>query len=102
IDYGEDVGTVTLTVFRERAAEPVYDPEEPRAVRDARVVGSAKLPDKPPASFGLLKQRLLEGASEGSDTRGVIGGGGKEEAPVRVAEFKPDPTPVMSVTLIYY
>jgi hypothetical protein len=98
MDYGEDVGTISLTVFRERKTEETPDPEEEREQRNTRLVARAKLPEGK-ESYQALKSELLEEANE---TRGLIVEGDKVESKVRKVKFTADPTPVMSVTIIYY
>jgi hypothetical protein len=97
IDYGADVGTITLTVFQERQKEEVADAGEEKARQKARVVARARLPQK--EDYATLKQELLDEANE---TRGLVVAGKEELSRVREVKFTPDPTPVMSVTLIYY
>ena len=70
-----------------------------KAERDARIVARVQMPQSD--SYSKLKAALL---AEGNDaeTRGLIGQGQKVESKVRVVAFKPDPTAVMSVTIVYY
>jgi hypothetical protein len=101
MNYGADVGTISLTVFRQRSsAAPPPDPLEAREEKRARVVATAKLPEKK-ESLGAMKAALLAEANEG-ETRGLIGEGEKKASRVKLVKFDPDPTPVMSITLIYY
>jgi hypothetical protein len=101
MNYGADVGTISLTVFRQRSsAAPPPDPLEAREEKRARVVATAKLPEKK-ESLGDLKKALLEEANEG-EVRGLIGEGKRKKKHVKKVTFNPDPTPVMSITLIYY
>jgi hypothetical protein len=100
INYGSDVGTISLTVFRERKTEEVIDGAEPREERNARIVSRMRVPEGMPVNYNLLKQKLLEEGN--NERRGLIGEGEKVESRVRVVSFDPDPTPVMSVTVIYY
>ncbi len=99
MNYGADVGTISLTVFRERQKEEVHDPLEARAKRDARVADRASLPANK-ATYKELRAELLREANE--ETRGLIGEGEKVASKVRVVPFHPGPTPVMSVTIVYY
>jgi serine/threonine protein kinase len=99
IDYGDDVGTITLTVFRARQKEEAYDPTERKELRNARVVAQAKLPQK--STYKDLKSELLAESND-EETRGLIGEGEKEKSKVKTVSFKPDPTPLMSVTIVYY
>jgi hypothetical protein len=99
MDYGADVGTITLTVFREQQKEEVSDPTEEKEQRNARLAARAQLPQN--ETYQDLKTALLAEAND-SETRGLIGEGEKVESKVREVKFKAEPTPVMSVTLIYY
>jgi hypothetical protein len=97
MDYGAEVGTISLTVFRQRKTAVAPELEE-REQRDARLVAKANLPEGK-ESFQALKADLLEEAEE---TRGLIVQGEKVASKVRKVKFSPDPTPVMSVTILYY
>ena len=99
VHYGADVGTISLTVFRERQKEETPDPLEEKEKRNARIVAQARLPQK--KDFATLKAGLLAEANDG-ETRGLIGKGEKVKSPVKVVPFDPDPLPLMSATVIYY
>jgi hypothetical protein len=94
--YGPDVGTITLTVFRERRGRP-----EPPDLSDEgasiEALGPARLPERAPESFAALKAQLLD---EG--TRGLIEDGRVIGQRVKAVRFTPDPVPLMSVTVRYY
>ena len=92
VNYGPDVGTLTLTVFPEGRA-PVPDLAEDAAERSA--VAKAELP--PSKSFDSLKAKLLEDAN-----RGLIVEGAQVAGKVQVVNFIPAATPVMTLTIIYY
>jgi hypothetical protein len=62
-------------------------------------VGQAKLPAKD--SFLRLKCELL-GVGDEDETRYLIGEGAKVKSEVRQVKFKPDPTPLMSVTIVCF
>jgi hypothetical protein len=93
VNYGADVGTITLTVFPEGGA-PAPDLAEDAAEQTA--VAAARLPAEPSKSFDALKAKLLEDAN-----RGLIGEGAQVEGKVRVVTFTPAATPVMTLTVIY-
>ena len=98
INYGADVGTITITVFREGTGEVVVDTD--RTSRNSRLVAKAQLPAKNPDNYDALKAQLLADANE---VRGlIVDGKEKEGEKVKIVEFKPHPTPVMSATIIYY
>jgi hypothetical protein len=94
VNYGADVGTVTVTVFAE-GKEPTPDLADNAAEKSA--VAAAKLPSEPSKSFDSLKAKLLEDAN-----RGLIAEGTQVEGKVRVVKFTPAPTPVMTLTVVYY
>lgn len=94
VNYGADVGTVTVTVFAE-GKEPTPDLSDDAAEKTA--VAAAKLPNEPSKSFDSLKAKLLEDAN-----RGLIAEGAQVEGKVRVVKFTPAPTPVMTLTVVYY
>ena len=94
VNYGTDVGTLTMTVFPEgKAAAP--DLSEDAAEKSA--VAKAELPAEPSKSFDSLKAKLLEDAN-----RGLIAEGAQVEGKVQVVNFTPAATPVMTLTVIYY
>jgi hypothetical protein len=100
MNYGADAGTIGLVVFRERRGQP-----EPLLLtdeaEDMAAVSRGAFPNSPPLTLAALKFQLREGATD-SKPRGLIVGGPALDAPLRNAEFRPDPTPVMAATITYY
>jgi CHAT domain-containing protein len=96
VNYGEDVGTITLTVFRELKGE-AEPPELSDEAEEAASVGRAQLPGRKPINYHALKASLLEEAN-----RGLLVPGAKEEGVVQRVTFRPDPIPVMTLTIVYY
>lgn len=101
INYGSDVGTISMTVFGEAkgsAAPRVLNYEQ----RDEQLIRRTELP-KPaekPSTFSQLQQDLYKGLV---DSRGLIVEGGPTQASaINRVKFQRDPVPVMSVTLHYY
>ena len=92
LNYGPDVGTLTLSVFPEGKA-PAPDLAEDAAEKSA--VAKAELPAS--KNFDSLKAKLLEDAN-----RGLIGEGAQVAGKVQVVNFTPAATPVMTLTVIYY
>ena len=99
IDYGNDVGTISLVVFRELSAK------EPALAEDilgddadlfAAIAKGAFTPDKP-KSLDALKQQLID-----FRLKGLIVEGETVEGKTRKVEFKTDPLPVFSATITYY
>lgn len=98
IDYGPEVGTITLTVFGERSgrkAPPgLLDDEE----ADVAVVAKTALPSKKPDTFAALKSTLLDDAN-----RGLIAEGERvKSGDVQTVKFNMDPLPRMTLTVVYY
>src|SRR5262249_477734 len=87
VNYGADVGTITMTVFVE-GKESAPDLAEDAAEKSA--VDKAELPAEPSKSFDSLKAKLLEDAN-----RGLIAEGAQVEGKVQVVKFTPAATPVM-------
>jgi hypothetical protein len=97
MDYGADVGTITMTVFRElvprkKTGMDLKDLDAPlvKVVEKAADVEEA-------ADLSVLKANLLKDAN-----RGVITAGKGFASKIERVRFTPDPDPVMAVTLIYY
>jgi hypothetical protein len=97
MDYGSDVGTISLVVFREASgkSEPLALAEE---AEDLAAMERAAWPAKPPENLSALRLQL----HQGSLNRGLIVEGPQIGAAIRRVEFRPDPTPVMSATITYY
>jgi hypothetical protein len=94
--YGPDVGTITITVFRELKGKakpmPVGEYEQQQTVLK-------KLPELPARAknYQALKAQLLDDAN-----RGLIVEGEREPSKIEVVSFTPDPTPIMCLTVVYY
>ena len=129
MNYGADVGMITMTVFREVGGEPL--PEAPSKTQPApqtKAPAIAKAPDpspappadlpddkaedllalsrgvqppKTPRNLAALKQQLREGTRT-ADTRGLIAQGNLTKSETRVVSFTADPTPLVSAAIIYY
>jgi hypothetical protein len=94
VNYGADVGTITMTVFQEgKPAAP--DLSEDAAEKTA--VAKAELPAAPSQTFDALKAKLLEDSN-----RGLIAEGTQVAGKVQVVKFTPAANPVMTLTVIYY
>jgi hypothetical protein len=103
MSYGADVGTITLTVFRERQGKP-RPPDPSDETREAEVVAKGTLQTNPepgepdrPSSFASLKARMLADSN-----RGLIGEGQRQAGAVQTVKFDADPLPVMALTVTYY
>jgi hypothetical protein len=98
IDYGGDVGTIMLSVFREKQAarHPPDLPPDDNA-EDLAALTRGVFPGEKPKNLAALKEQLRADAS-----RGLIGQGQQVGADIQHVSFKPDPTPVMAATIRYY
>lgn len=102
MDYGRNVGQIQLTVFSEMSGpdpnEFILDENEEDLVAMFRGV----LPAKQPKNLGALKHQIRLAGKSGPRTRGLIGSGKSGNNKIKNVKFKPDPTPLMSVTITYY
>ena len=98
IDYGDDVGTISLVVFREQKG-PVKPPSDLPSddAEDIAALTRSVFPAKPAESVAALQAQFR---ADGS--RGLIGEGQKIDSAVTTVKFEADATPVMSQTIIYY
>ena len=98
MDYGEHVGTLSITVFRELTAAP-----KPSADllnedgEDFAVLNRSIFPDKTPNNLGALRAQLAQ-----SSNRGLIVEGANISNKVNTVQFKTDPVPIMSGVIRYY
>ena len=102
IDYGTDVGTITLTVFPELKGKPVRNDLTVPENQNTKVLEQAKLPDTKPDNFDALTAQLLNDANSDRGSGGLIVQGEKAASKIQVVKFVSDPTPVMSLTITYY
>ena len=96
--YGHDVGTITMTVFRERKDKEELD------LNGKYEDVLKKLPrlTEQPKNHSALVHQLLEAANRGwGDGRSLIVGGQKEISRVETVTFIPDPDPIMVLTIVY-
>lgn len=99
IDYGRDVGLISLAVYQElRTAKPVLSEDQ----MDLVVQSQAQLPDKTAATRGQLGKSLFDQLMEQDGTRGLIVEGQSVAAAVNTVTFERDPTPVMATSIRYY
>lgn len=123
IDFGPDVGRLTLEVYRQQA-EPGRDRVEVPADAEARdvVTIARSAPEmfhepRPKTSVGLKSRLHNAGAArrdrgdgwepdlkmpEKPGENGIIVPGVRIDQRIRNVEFQADPTPVMSATITYY
>lgn len=101
MDYGADVGTISLTVFSEAGPTtpkpPVIDLADDEA-DDALIISRGLFLQSKPKSLDALKSQL----ALTSQTRGLIDEGVIGEGKTVTVKFVADPRPIMSATLRYY
>lgn len=98
LDYGEFVGTVSVSVFKEQTVTPKPTPRiEGIDDEDFAVLTRGTFPKKTPNNLAAMKAQLGQLA-----TRGLIVEGEKEAGKIDIAPFTADPVPIMSATLRYY
>ena len=99
VQYGPAAGTITLVVFREKAARGEPPPLDD-AAEDLAALARGVLPAERPQTLAALKFRLREGGRV--ESRGLIDKGRTIGAAVRDIAFQPEPTPVLSATITHY
>lgn len=110
VRYGRDVGTITLTVFREGAGLPQPPPPPPEYRGEipagpayehvVNVVTSIKKPEPIKAETSTFEN--LQNDMLGS-LKGLIEDGGKSiQSKVQSVPFVRDPIPVETLTIVYY
>ena len=98
MDYGADVGTISLAVFREGpVSPPAANDLLDDLAEDIAVLSRERFPVSTPRNLPALKAQLHRG-----DTRGLIAEGELIEGRTRKVKFDANPVPVMSVTITYY
>jgi hypothetical protein len=102
MDYGRDVGTISMTVFRQQPTDlpPPSDlpggPDEDFAILKRNV-----FPPKTPDTL-VAMQEQLRGVKQDSVLRGLILQGQEVQQRTIKVDFAADPIPVMSGVITYY
>ena len=94
VDYGFEVGTISITVFPETETPKLVLDD---SIRESKIVESAKKPKQPSSTFGALKAKLLASAN-----RGLIVEGQRAEGKLTVKNYQFADEPVMTATATYY
>jgi hypothetical protein len=98
IDYGEFVGTISVSVFQERTVAPKPSPQLlTDEGEDFEILTRGVFPKEQPQNLGALKQQLARSA-----TRGLITEGATIARQVEKVKFNRDPIPIMTATIKYY
>jgi len=99
IDYGRDVGMISVVVFEEETQQPVIPSDDEL---DLAVQSQTVLPDKTADSRGQLGKSLFDQLVAQDTTRGLIVEGEKSDAAINTVTFKRQATPVMATSVRYY
>lgn len=108
--YGEDVGTISMVVFREQLHADERAAEEPAAeaqgeqredAPDLDAILKAQFPEQTPPDLKAL-QEALRGADDAVQARGVILGGPEIRQAVETTDKNWEPEPLMSAVIHYY
>lgn len=98
IDYGEFVGTISISVFKEQTVEPKPSADLlSDAGEDFAILTRSTFPSKVPRNLSALRNQLADSA-----TRGLIVEGATIQQSIKTATFKSDSIPVMTATVKYY
>ena len=98
MDYGADVGTISLAVFREgEVSQPPATDLLDDVADDMAVLSRERFPLTIPRNLPALQAQLRNDAVRGLITEGEVMHGR-----TRTVSFTPHPIPVMSVTVTYY
>jgi hypothetical protein len=98
INYGEFVGTISISVLKEQTVEPkiaadlLSDDGE-----DFAILTRSAFPKKPARNLSALRHQLAD-----ASTRGLIVDGAVVQQNVQVTQFKGDSIPIMTATIKYY
>lgn len=100
VDYGTDVGTISLAVFEERQQRPrpAYAGDE---AEDLAAVRKGWFPTDAPSSADALKAQLRAGPAS-SGTRGILAQGDPTRQPIRRVTFRAAPEPIQALSIRYY
>ena len=100
--YGNDVGTITLTVFAEKQNKepaPLETVQKSLEKENVLAVQLGALPTGEAKTLDALQTRMRGVVSV---SRGLIEGGNRIPFDIKAVTFVPEPTPIMSVVISYY
>lgn len=102
IDYGEFVGTISISVFREQTIAPKADPQIVLSNdgEDFNILKKSSFPKKQPLNPDALRQQLAQSST--TQTRGIFVDGDAKDSEIEIVKFEHDKIPLMSATLKYY
>jgi hypothetical protein len=102
VRYGDDVGTVTITVFAEKPGKSPPSDLPSDTAEDLAALTRGIVPEQTPLNLAALKHQLRDDASFDNRSRGLILSGAQTLQATRFVRFTAEPVPVMSVTITYY
>jgi hypothetical protein len=98
INYGEFVGTISISVLKEQTVEPkIAEDLLTDEGEDFAMLTRSAFPSKPARNLSALRHQLAD-----SSTRGLIVDGAVVQKNVTVTQFKGDSIPIMTATVKYY
>lgn len=102
IDYGEFVGTISISVFREQTVAPKPDPQIVLSEdgEDFNILKKSSFPKKQPSNPDALRQQLAQSST--SQTRGIFVDGDAKSSEIEIVKFEHDKIPLMTATIKYY
>ncbi|QDU76775.1 hypothetical protein Pan97_38320 [Bremerella volcania] len=98
IDYGEFVGSISVSIFPEQKVKPKVSTELlTDEGEDFQILTQGDFPSEKPSNLGALKQQLAQNV-----TRGLISNGETEGQTLGTTKFVKDSIPIMTATVKYY
>lgn len=98
INYGEFVGTISISVLKEQTVEPKIAADLlSEDGEDFAILTRSAFPKKPARNLSALRNQLAD-----ASTRGLIVDGAVVQQNVQVTQFKGDSIPIMTATIKYY
>jgi len=98
IDYGEFVGSISVSIFPEQKVKPKVSTELlTDEGEDFQILTQGDFPKEKPSNLGALKQQLAQNV-----TRGLISNGETEGQSLDSTKFVKDSIPIMTATVKYY
>ena len=98
IDYGEFVGTISISVFKEQTVEPKRSLDLlAEDGEDFAILTRGTFPSKPSRNLSALKFQLADSA-----TRGLIVQGATVQNAIKTTQFTGDTIPIMTASVKYY
>jgi len=102
IDYGEFVGTISISVFKEQTVAPKPDPQLVLSEdgEDFNILKKSTFPKLTPNNPDALRQQLAQSSS--TTTRGLFVDGDAKNSEIEIVKFEQDKIPLMTATIKYY